>query len=67
MELGFDNNGDHHGDDFNDNTTITTSIMMTTIMTMMMITWELSILRYQVISAGGREPQDTHPIEYSLM
>ena len=35
-------------------------------MVVMMITWELSILRYQVISAGGREPQETQPIEYSL-
>ena len=36
------------------------------VMVVMMITWELSILRYQVISAGGREPQETQPIEYSL-
>ena len=36
------------------------------VMLVMMITWELSILRYQVISAGGREPQETQPIEYSL-
>ena len=30
------------------------------------LTWELSILLYQEISAGGNDPQDTHLIMYSL-